>query len=140
LEPEVFGKHSRPMERSAMRSRTATSAHSTIVAGGPGSRSKARMTGAAGSSIFASDEGRQVVADAELDLVGELAADPVRPVPGALLLVEVAALDAVGVALERQRPVAQVRQHVRRDARVVVDHLPLGEADGGEHDLVEVAQ
>ena len=51
-----------------------------------------------------------------------------------------AALDPVGVALERQRPVAQVRQHVRRDARVVVDHLALGEADCGIQDLVEVGE
>ena len=62
------------------------------------------------------------------------------PVRRALLLVEVPALDAVRVALERQGTVAQVRQQHGRDARVVVDHLALGEPDLGIHDLVQVRE
>ena len=55
LEPEVFGNASRPRCSNASRSRSATSAHSTIVAGGPGSRSKATIVGAVTSTASASD-------------------------------------------------------------------------------------
>ena len=67
-------------------------------------------------------------------------AGPTRARARALLLVEVLALDAVRVALERQRAAAQVRQQHGGDARVVVDHLALGEADVRVQDLVEVGQ
>jgi hypothetical protein len=65
---------------------------------------------------------------------------PVRPVLGTFLLVEELAFDAVRVALHRQRPALEVRQHERRHARVVVDHLALGEARLGIEDLVEVGE
>ena len=63
---------------------------------------------------------------------------PVGPVGGRLLLVEVLLVDPVRVALEGERVVPEVRQQHRRDARVVVDHLALGEADLGIEHLVEV--
>ena len=65
---------------------------------------------------------------------------PGRPVARALLLVEELAVDAVRVALERQVPVAQVRQQHRRDPHVVLDHLALGEPGGRVEDLVEVRE
>ena len=69
---------------------------------------------------------------------------PVRthagPVRRAALLVEEPALDAVRVALQRQRPRPQVRQQHRRDPRVVVDHVALGEPGARVHQLVEVRQ
>ena len=55
------------------------------------------------------------------------AAHPVRRVPGAVLLEERLAVDAVGPAGEGHRPAGQVRQQHRRDPHVVVDHLRLGE-------------
>src|SRR5215207_3046501 len=102
FEPEVFAKDSRPMRLSASRSISATSQHSAMPAGGPGSRSKAMTVGRSTSGTFESDG---------------FAAYPLRRVRGALLLVEVAALDAVRVALERERAIAQVRQEHRCDAR-----------------------
>jgi hypothetical protein len=90
------------------------------------------------------DQRGEVVADHEVDRLAakldRLGAHPLGAMRGGLLLVEVPALHAVRIALERERAVAQVRQHGRRDARVVVDHLPLGEAHPGVHDLVEVRQ
>ena len=62
------------------------------------------------------------------------------PVRRALLLVEVRPLDPVRIALERQRPVAQVAEQHGRDARVVLDHVPLGESRLGIHQLVQVRQ
>ena len=47
------------------------------------------------------------------------------PLP--VLLVEVPAVDAVRVADQRQRAVAQVRQQVRRDSRVVDEQVALGQ-------------
>src|SRR5205085_1127399 len=64
---------------------------------------------------------------------------PLGPVRRALLLVEVARFGAVGVALQREGPVAQVRQERGRDAGVVVDDRALGEPVGIQH-LVEVAE
>src|SRR3954451_19474988 len=58
----------------------------------------------------------------------------------ALLLVEVGAADAVGIALEGQGAPPQVREQRRRDPRVVVDHLALGEPRLGIEDLVEVRE
>ncbi len=65
---------------------------------------------------------------------------PVGPVRRGLLLVEELLVHAVRVALQRQRAVAQMRQQHRRDARVVVDHLALGEAHGGVEHLVQVRE
>src|SRR5262249_42783236 len=65
---------------------------------------------------------------------------PRRPVLGTVLLVEHLAVNALGVPLERERPVAQVRQQRRRDTGVVVDHLALGEAGLRPVELVEVGE
>ena len=64
--------------------------------------------------------------------------DPLGPVRGRLLLVEVLAVDAVGIALEGQRAVVQVREHDRRDPGVVRDEVALGEPRLGVQDLVPV--
>ena len=45
FEPDVFGNASSPRCSNAARSSSATCAHSTIVAGGPGSRSNAIIVG-----------------------------------------------------------------------------------------------
>ena len=90
------------------------------------------------------DEGREVVADAEVDRLaaGEdpFGPHPSRPMGRALLLVEVLPVYAVGIALQRRRAAAQMGQHVGRDARVVVDHLAFCEARRRVHHLVEVGQ
>ena len=86
------------------------------------------------------DQRRQVVADAVVDLVDTLLAHPLRRVRGAVLLIEVAGVDAVRIALERQRAVAQVRKQDRRDTRVVVDHLALGEPRNRVEHLAEVGE
>src|SRR5436190_504521 len=83
----------------------------------------------------------KVVGEAVLDRARVVAAPdrrrrhPVGTVARALLLVEMAAVDAVGVALQRQGAAAQVRQHGGRDPRVVVDHLTLREPGLGIEDL-----
>src|SRR4051794_28187393 len=86
----------------------------------------------------------QVLAEAVVDLlrarVDPRGLDPRRPVLGAVLLVKELAFHAIGVALERERAVAQVGQHGVGHPRVVVDHLPLGEAHRRVHHLVEVRQ
>ena len=55
FEPDVFGNASIPMCAKIARSSSATSAHSTIVAGAPGSRSNASTVGSASSSASASE-------------------------------------------------------------------------------------
>jgi hypothetical protein len=52
----------------------------------------------------------------------------------------VLAVDAVGIALERQRPAGEVGEERRRDARVVGDEVALGEAGLRPQDLVEVRE
>jgi hypothetical protein len=59
-------------------------------------------------------------------------------VHGRALLVEELALDPVGVALQRHRPAAQVRQQDLGEVGVGVDQVALGEADRGIEDLGEV--
>jgi hypothetical protein len=54
-------------------------------------------------------------------------ADPVRTVLGDVLVEEGLAVDALGIALEGQRAVGDVRQQQRRHPLVVVEHLGLGE-------------
>ncbi len=46
-----------------------------------------------------------------------------------VLFVKKFAFDAVRIALHSQRPILQMRQKHRRNANVVIDHLPLGESD-----------
>ena len=159
FEPEVFANAVSPRWSKASRSESATSAHSTIVAGAPGSRSKAIIVGRVTSSARASDVcssrsarlasqtsvGRSS-GEAEVDRAPVAAAvdrgrlHPVGPVRRALLLVEVLCLDAVGVALERQGATAQVGEQRRGDAAVVVDHVALREARDGVEDLVQVRE
>src|SRR5919206_565935 len=62
------------------------------------------------------------------------------PVVRTVLLVEELAVDAVRIALERERMVARVRKQHRCDARVVIDDLRLRESDVGVKDLVEVGE
>src|SRR5207302_11367604 len=66
--------------------------------------------------------------------------NPVRPVLGTLLFEKVVLVDAVRIALQREESFLQVRQQPGRDSRVVVDHLPLGEARGRVEDLIEVRE
>ena len=130
-----------------------------MSAGSPGSRSKASTVG---RSIFVGererwmelergelghpDQGRALVAQAVVDVALVAPAphrgglDPVRPVRRAALLEEGACLDAVRIALQGQRPVAEVGEDRVGDPRVVVDHLALGEAALGPQHLVEVGQ
>jgi hypothetical protein len=91
------------------------------------------------------DQGRQVFDHAIVDLAVALAghrsgSDPLGAVAGAALLVEVLALDPVGIALQGQRPAAQVGQQDLADAGVPVDQLALGEARLGVEHLVEVGK
>ena len=95
------------------------------------------------------DEGRQLVDDHEVDLVAVLGragarqprgAHPFRKPARHVLLEEERRVDAVRVALAGQRPAVQVGEQERRDAGVVVEHLPLAEARLGVEHLVEVGQ
>src|SRR5215210_4614699 len=86
------------------------------------------------------DQRRQVVANAVLDASDLARGHPLWPVRGAVLLVEELPLDAVRVALQREGATAQVRQQRRRHARVVVDHLALGDAHRRVHHLVQVRE
>ena len=70
-----------------------------------------------------------------------LGLDPVRRVTRRVLLVELRlALDAVGVARQHQRPIAQVGKHGRGDRAVVVDEIALGVTLPGPEHLAEVAE
>jgi hypothetical protein len=67
-------------------------------------------------------------------------ADPVRPVFGDVLLEEGLAADALGIALQGQRPVGDVRQQHGRHPLVVVEHLGLGKPGFRVQDLTQVGQ
>ena len=58
-------------------------------------------------------------------LVGDGGAQPLRKALGHLLLEEEWLVDAVGIALERQRPVLQMRQKQRRDGVVIIQQIAL---------------
>ena len=130
-----------------------------MSAGGPGSRSNTIIVGRFDvlrqrqrrvqldvGEVGQPHERRHVVREAEVDVALVVPApdarglDPVRAVRRALLLVEELSLDAVRVALQRQRAVVQVRQEHGRDAHVVVDQVALREAGLRIHDLVEVGE
>src|SRR5204863_9958026 len=64
--------------------------------------------------------------------------DPLRHVLGRVLLEEVAALPAVGIALHRERTVLEMRDEHRRDGAVVGDQIALRDPFLGPEDLVEV--
>ena len=136
----VFGSRSARRPRAASRSSSATSQHSTIVAGGPGSRSNtsrsARLGGAASvdpplrhvqlerGEVGRPDQRGQLVDDDVVDRLAvhrrcpARAASPCAPSRGAargVLLEEGRPVDAVRVALAGQRPAGEVRQQHRRD-------------------------
>ncbi len=67
-------------------------------------------------------------------------ANPGRRAARRVLLEEERAVDAVGIALDRQRPPGQVRKQHRRHAGVVVDDLAFGEAGLRIEHLVEIRQ
>src|SRR6476646_142203 len=63
---------------------------------------------------------------------------PLRSMGWAILFVKEFCIYSVWVPLHRERPVAQMRQKHRRDLNVVIDYLPLGEADLRIENLVQV--
>ncbi len=91
-------------------------------------------------------QGGKVVDEQEVDVATIMPAPyrrrfhPLRPMLGSVFLIEVLSVDAIGIALHGDRATPQMRQQGRGDARVVVDHLPLGEAGSGIEDLVEIGQ
>ena len=93
------------------------------------------------------DQRRQVARQAEVDRRALRSLDdrrrlhPVGPVRrAAASRRRTCSSTPFGIALQRERPVAQVREQHRRDARVVVDHLALGEPGLGVEHLVEVGE
>ena len=74
-----------------------------------------------------------VVADA-------LVVEPLGAVPGAVLLEEALAVDAVGEANQGEGPPLDVGQDRRRHGQVVLDHLGLEDAVLGPQHLLEVGQ
>src|SRR5207248_11070675 len=65
---------------------------------------------------------------------------PIGAVFGRVLLKERRLIDAIGITLQRERLVLEVRHEHRRDARVIVDDLPFSESSGWIENLVEVRQ
>ena len=57
--------------------------------------------------------------------------DPIGFVARAALLVEMHAIDAVGITLERERAAFQMRQDRAGDAQVIVNDIAFGEIGGG---------
>ena len=129
-----------------------------MSAGAPGSRSKASTVGRSifgasdsdGWSSSAASWASQIrvarssqTAVVDVGLVAAAPhrrrADPVGRCRGSASRRR-AGLDAVGIALQRQRPVSQVGKDRLRDPRVVVDHLAFGEAGRGPQHLVEVGE
>src|SRR3954454_23454443 len=73
FEPEVFGNDSRPKWANMSRSRTATEQHSTMSAGGPGSRSKAKTVGRLGARESESEGWSSIAASCAIQIrVGRL--------------------------------------------------------------------
>src|SRR4051812_48653646 len=56
----------------------------------------------------------------------------------AILLVKERLIDTVRVTLHCERAISQMRKQHRRDADVIIDHLPLGEPGFRVKDLVQV--
>src|SRR5579863_4387638 len=65
---------------------------------------------------------------------------PVRTMFRRVLFEEEFFVHAFGIALQGERAFCKMRQQDRRDARVVVDHLSLGEPSCGVKYLVQVRQ
>src|SRR5689334_7577296 len=63
---------------------------------------------------------------------------PFRPMGWTILFVEKFCVYAVRIAFHRQWPVAKMRQKHRRDPDVIIDYLPLSEADLWIEDLIQV--
>ncbi len=92
------------------------------------------------------DQRRAVVADNVVNLVlivlGEdrLQAHPIGNFVFGVFLKEELLVDAVRIALERKRAVAQMRENQRRYGIVVVDDVALGDAFAGIEDFVEIGE
>ena len=126
------------------------------VAGSNGSRSKTAQSGSSGASMRECHGCRSMTpalathASVATSLttmyvlvfspwyVHEL--DPRGSVRRFVLAPERLSIDAVGKDLHRKRAVSKVRQHVRRHADVVLDHVALGDAVGGPQHLVQVGE
>ncbi len=65
--------------------------------------------------------------------------DPVRSMVGDVLFDETFVVDTLGEPLHCQRPVGEMRKHDRCDARVVVEHVALGES-GAIKRLVQIGE
>ena len=91
-------------------------------------------------------ERRQILDEKIVDMAAVVAApdgrglNPVGTMLGRILLLEIFVIDAVRVALHRDRASAQMRKQRRRNARVIVDYLALRESCGREKNLVEIGQ
>jgi hypothetical protein len=82
------------------------------------------------------------IADGRLLVIGVdfLGAQPRREGERRVLLEEELLLDAVGIALQRERPVLEVRQDEGRDGVVVVQQVAFDDAFGGVEDFVEIRE
>ena len=153
FEPDVLAKHSRPrpsnMPRSSSRDAAALDDRRRR-AGIEVEGDERRALGVVGQrqrgvqleigEVGQPHERGLVVGQDVVDRPHARGLNPVGTVRWRVLLVEELRVDAVGVALERQRAALDVRQDGRRDAREVVDDVALGEAGLGIEDLVEVRE
>ena len=80
------------------------------------------------SEIREPDQRGPVLRERVVDVADLAGLDPLGSVRGRLLLVEVLGVDAVRIALERERPIVQVGQHGGRDAGVVRDEVAFRES------------
>lgn len=96
------------------------------------------------SEVRSPDNGRQIVGHAIMNLgIMTLGPDsrglyPFRPIRRAAFFVEKPPGDAVRVAFEREGPVFEVRQQNGRDADVIVNDLPFGEAAFRIENFIEI--
>ena len=74
------------------------------------------------------------------DVVDRHPLQPARGPGGQVLLEEHLVLDTVRPAHPRHRAVGDVRQHQRRDLRVIGEHLALGRLGRGVHHLVQAGE
>ena len=66
--------------------------------------------------------------------------DPVRPMFGGVFFKKELTVYTVGIALQGERPSGRCGTSDRRNARVVVDDLSLGEAGRGIENFIQVGQ
>ena len=84
------------------------------------------------------DQRRAILRQRVVDIADLAGLDPLGAVGRRLLLVEVLLIYAIRIALQRQGPIAQMRDEGGRRARVVGDQIALGEPDLRKEDLVPV--